>query len=179
MRKLVTEFTTASDTQGQYAGIDITGSTAAEKVLWPHHIVATLPASPVAGFIYYLTTATGSYPTGQYLHDGTGWVCVVQTSAISLPDWAGVNTATEIISGVEYTVTVTAANDQLNNLTLNTSGIVQIVITNASTFVIIDPSSGYKTSATGLYDLSTASVRLSITRTGAEYEYASTPRVAL
>ena len=171
------DLTTATDTIGRQAILDASGEEQAQVALWPHHIVANLPASPVDGFLYFLNVANGNYPTGLYSHDGTGWICVFQASSIALPDWTGAITQ-ELVAGVEYTAGVTGAVDP-DGVTLTTNGIVQVVLSNASEYAVSAPTSGFKTGDNGLDDLSASNVRLSITRTGTEYEYTATSRVAL
>jgi hypothetical protein len=176
-RKYVYDFTTATDTIGQYAGIDISGSSAAEKVLWPHHNVSTLPGSPVVGMIYVLDTATTYNPEGEYVNDGVGWKCLNQDSSIALPDWTGAVTQ-ELIPGVSYTVDVTA-NVTALNLTLTTRGISSVIISNAGgAYTIIDPSGAEKRGSNGLDGLSeTASVEFVISREGASYTVSAIERV--
>jgi hypothetical protein len=146
-RKRIHELSDATTSLGRYAAIDAITESAAPKILWPYHIVSELPASPVEGMIYHLTTAATVYPEGLYQHNGTGWKCVAQHSDIALTAWADTAISLTLVAGVTYTVTATAEPTSLA-IDLLTSGEAMIIKTGA--FAIPEPTSGSKLTATGL-----------------------------
>lgn len=162
-RKRIIELTDASDTQGQYAGIDASGSSSAEKVLWPHHYVSALPSAPNAGMLYYLSASSGNYPTGLYSHDGTGWFCIFQTGMATLTAWTG-DVSDSLVSGVTYDVTVSGAVTSLD-LTISTTGSAIVATDNTSgSYAITGPTGVYKRGSIGLDDLSTDRAEITITK---------------
>lgn len=167
----------ATNTQGKGIMIDKDGDDEATFLELQYHVVTTLPESPTVEWVYYLNVNVDNYPKGVYKYDGLGWICQTQLAEIALSNWTG--SVTEVlISGVVYNVTVTGVTN-IDNVSLNTNGVVSIIISNSSEYAIANPSSGYKTGEYGLDELSSASTRLSIQLDVAGYEYTATSRVLL
>lgn len=141
--------------------------------------VDTLPATPETGFTYFLTTAATVYPIGTFVHDGTGWVCVQQLSAIALANWTvGSAVSLTLCPGVTYTVTASGAPASLA-IALTTIGSAMIIKTGA--YAIPEPSSGKKLTSIGLDALAVTAtdIQIIIEKIGSTIVYSAADLITL
>jgi hypothetical protein len=142
------------------------------------NVVSELPASPDSSIIYYLDTAATVYPKGLYKHDGTGWVCVQQLSAIALANWTTDAVSLTLVPGVLYTVTATGEPASFA-VTLETNGEATILKTGA--FAIPEPTTGSYLTENGLSAFSDDAndVQFIIQKTGSSIIYSSASLIAI
>ena len=135
------------DTDNDYiCSVSVTVVAAPEpEGLVRYSAVTALPAAPVAGALYYLSSidTSNKAPIGVYAYNGSNWSCLSCKSEYDLGTWGGTTVQT-LLPGGRYKAAISANLDAGWGIVAAGVGGLKLRITNGSSYTVATPAGTIK-----------------------------------